>query len=126
MADKQNISGRVGRLGEELAANYLSEAGHVILDRNWRSGHLELDIVSLAADGIHFVEVKSRVFPMAARPEESVGREKRRRLVEAAMRWLKKNGKEDTEYKFDIISVVFRGGTCEISHFPEAFIPLFI
>lgn len=126
MAYKQNFGSRVGRTGEELAANFLLKAGHVILARNWRSGHLELDIVTMADDGIHFVEVKSRVFPTEAAPEESVGREKRRRLVAAASGWLKKNGKEDMEYSFDIVSVVFRDGTYDISYFPQAFIPVFL
>ena len=37
----------VGRKGEEEASQYLTRLGHRILARNWRGGHLELDIVTL-------------------------------------------------------------------------------
>ena len=124
MAGKQDNRSRVGRSGEDIAAAFLAESGHTVLDRNWRSGHLELDIVSMAADGIHFVEVKSRVFPMEAAPQESVGAAKRRRMVAAAAGWIRKNGKEDMEYRFDVVSVVFKGEGYSIDYFPEAFIPV--
>ncbi len=38
---KHNI---LGLNGESLAASYLQEKGYTILDRNWRSGHKELDL----------------------------------------------------------------------------------
>ena len=116
----------VGRRGEDIAAAYLVEAGHTVLARNWRAGHLEIDIISMAADGIHFVEVKSRVLPAAAAPEENVGLSKRRRLVAAAARWLGSSGMTDTDCVFDVISVVFDGDRYDVRYFPQAFIPLFI
>ena len=42
---------QTGRTGEDAACRYLTEQGHTILERNWRSGHLEIDIISLAPDG---------------------------------------------------------------------------
>ena len=36
----------VGRKGEEEACRYLMDRGHVIVERNWRSSHLETDIIS--------------------------------------------------------------------------------
>lgn len=46
----------LGRHGEDETCQYLIDHGHTILERNWRYGHLEIDIISLAGDGIHFVE----------------------------------------------------------------------
>ena len=37
----------LGKLGEDLAANYLIDKGYQILERNWHSGHKEIDIVAL-------------------------------------------------------------------------------
>ena len=74
----------VGRKGEEEACRHLTRLGHRILARNWRGGHLELDIVTLQGNELHFVEVKSRVAPVMAEPQRNVGREKQRRLVAAA------------------------------------------
>ena len=126
MACKQDIRSTVGRRGEEIAARFLMESGHTVLERNWRAGHLEIDIISLAADGIHFVEVKSRVFPMEAGPEENVGYAKRKNMAAAARKWMKTAGNDDLECRFDVISVVFKDGTYEIEYLPEAFIPIFV
>ena len=51
---------KLGQVGEELACRYLTEIGHTVIERNWRSGHLEIDVISISPDGIHFVEVKTR------------------------------------------------------------------
>lgn len=87
---------------------------------------MEIDIISMAADGIHFVEVKSRVLPMEAAPEENVGPAKRRKLLTAAGKWLERNGIYDTDCVFDIVSVVFDGDRYTVQYFPQAFIPLFM
>ena len=62
----------LGRRGEDVACGFLSGKGHTIVERNYRSGHLEIDIITLDKDGVHFVEVKSRVAPVAVSPEENV------------------------------------------------------
>ena len=126
MASGQDCRGAVGRRGEDIAARYLVESGHTVLARNWRIGHLEIDIITMAADGIHFVEVKSRVFPMTADPEENVGPVKRRRLVRAAGEWLRLNGREDMECHFDVAGVVFRGDAYSVRYIPKAFIPVML
>ena len=59
-----NKKEELGRKGEEIVCKYLIDNGHTILERNWRCGHLEIDIISINKIGIHFVEVKSRVAPM--------------------------------------------------------------
>jgi Predicted endonuclease distantly related to archaeal Holliday junction resolvase len=121
----------VGRKGEEEASRYLIRLGHKILARNWRSGHLELDIVSLSGQELHFVEVKSRVAPVMAEPQRNVGCEKQRRLVAAAQAFLHAGGRKelpaDLEVFFDVMSVVFygTGADFEIEYYPQAFIPLY-
>ena len=114
-----------GKAGEDEACRFLLNMGHTILERNWRCGHLEIDIISLDADGIHFVEVKSRVFPAEAPPEESVGAAKRGRIAAAASRWIRKHGTGDMEYAFDVVSVVFKGDGYAVEYFPRAFIPIY-
>lgn len=123
---------KVGRRGEELACEYLIGKGHTILERNWRSGHLELDIISLDKDGIHFVEVKSRVAPVTAQPEENVGYAKQKKLIAAAQRYLhsadrkRKLTSVDLEISFDVVSIIFEGDSFGIEWFPQAYIPLYI
>ena len=121
----------VGRRGEEEASSYLARLGHRILARNWRNGHLELDIISLRGNELHIVEVKSRVAPVMAEPEQNVRRDKQRRMVAAANAFLhsadRKSLPADLEIIFDVMSVVFfgTGADFEIEYYPNAFIPLY-
>ena len=121
----------VGRRGEQEAGDYLARLGHRILARNWRSGHLELDLVTLTGSELHIVEVKSRTAPVMAEPQRNVGREKQRRLVAAAQAFLhsdeRKNLPADLEVFFDVLSVVFFGTGADfaVDYFPKAFIPLY-
>ena len=121
----------VGRNGEQEAGAYLTRLGHSILARNWRGGHLELDIITLLGNELHVVEVKSRVAPVMAEPSRNVGRDKQRRMVAAAQAFLhsdeRKHLPADLEIFFDVMSVVFygTGADFEIEYFPKAFIPLY-
>ena len=117
-----------GRRGEDAACQYLTERGHVILARNWRGGREELDIVTLAPDGIHFVEVKTRVAPAMAPPQDSVGFRKQRHVAAAARRFLreKEHGRlAGQETFFDIVAVTIDGSAVGIDYFPAAFIPIY-
>lgn len=119
----------IGRRGEDEACRYLAGLGHRILARNWRGGRLELDIISLARDGLHIVEVKSRVAPVMAEPQRNVGREKQRRMVAAAQAFLRSDERKrlpaDLEIFFDVMSVIFYGSGADfdIEYYPKAFIP---
>ena len=117
----------VGASGEKDACRYLESIGHTILERNWRSGHLEIDIISLAPDGLHIVEVKTRVAPLAALPEENVTAAKRRKITSAALKYLHSGRvRADVEIFFDIIAVVYEGGRTTVTYFPQAWIPMYV
>lgn len=74
--------------GEDLAADYLRKAGYVILHRNWRRGHREVDLVAEKKGLLHFVEVKTRSGTQFGLPEERVNREKVRNLMQVAAAYL--------------------------------------
>lgn len=121
----------VGKFGEDAAVEFLEKRGHIILERNWRFSHCELDIISFDRKGIHIVEVKTRVAPVTARPEENVNVLKRKRMIAAAKGYLnsedfkkKKNSYE--EVFFDVIGVTFDRDKTDIEYFPQAFIPLYV
>jgi len=115
----------LGNMGEELACEYLQSMGHTILRRGWRSGHCEVDIISLDAKGVHFVEVKSRVAPLSCSPLDSLTYSKRRSLTKAAIAFLAKHESVGTELFFDAVTVIFDGEETDIAYYPEVFIPLY-
>lgn len=120
-----------GTLGEDVACRYLEGLGHRVLARNWRSGHLEIDLVTADPDGhLRFVEVKTRIEPVALAPEEQVNHTKRRRLEHAALAYLndpkapKPIGGSGESF-FDIVAVVLDGNRQEVEYFPAAWIPMY-
>ena len=118
----------MGKQGEDEVCQYLIRHGHTILDRNWRYGHLEIDIVSLAPDGIHFVEVKSRVVPVQGDPQDAVNAKKQKNIAVAAGKYM--SMKENTlgsglEVWFDVAAVVYDRGSMTVNYFAGAFIPIY-
>ena len=129
MEDRADHRQSLGRSGEDAACRYLESIGHTILERNWRSGHLEIDIISESADGIHFVEVKARQRSIQAPPQDNVGSVKQRRLVRAALRYLNTSSSrkgKDKECFFDVIAVTYDREGEHVEWIPMAFVPLYM
>ena len=117
---------KLGQTGEEIACDFLLSRGHQILDRNWRSGHLELDIVSEDQEGLHFVEVKARTAPVTSAVSDQVHLIKQKRICAAALQYLNKKHLVGQEVFFDIVSVLFDGQETVVRYFPQAWIPMYV
>ena len=52
----------IGNFGERIAVRYLRWHGYTVKERNWRSGHMEIDIIAANFSTIAFVEVKTRTY----------------------------------------------------------------
>lgn len=121
---------KLGRIAEGLACEYLMRRGQTVIERNCRRGRLEIDIITLDKNGVHFVEVKSRMAPVAAAPQENVTARKQKKVAEAALRYL--NTTKDArlegglEVNFDIVAVTFEAGRTKVDYFPNAYIPLYV
>ena len=119
----------LGQQGEDLACRMLEARGHLVLERNWRHGHLEIDIISIDADVIHFVEVKTRRDSIQAPPQYNVDRAKQSRITKAALGFLH-SGKglplSSYECHFDVVAVTFSGGSYSTGWFPQAYIPIYV
>lgn len=86
---------RLGRRGEELAARHLGERGFVVLERNVRTRHGEIDLIVRDERALVFVEVKTRMIGHAQsaprpdqRPLAGLGAGQRARLRRLAAAWL--------------------------------------
>jgi putative endonuclease len=119
----------IGRQGENIACRFLESRGHTILERNWRSGHLEIDIISFDSKGIHFIEVKTRKMHIQAPPQDNVNALKQQRTAKAALAYLKtKKGLPYGNYEclFDVIAVTFGPNEAKTDWFPQAYIPIYL
>ena len=123
----------LGKRGEDVALEYLLQKGMVLLARNWRSGHKELDLIMDDREFIRIVEVRAKSWPVAAEPYETVTLPKQRLVMAAARRFLvaARGGKvkglatlpQEREVAFDIVSIIFNGELFSIKYIREAFGP---
>lgn len=115
----------VGKLGEEIAANFIKKKGLKVVSMNYWKPYGEIDIVAHGTNGkTHFIEVKaSSYLPAKAeatagetggsgdlsvshethRPEENVHPQKMRRLSRVIQSYLISH--ETDEWQFDVIAV---------------------
>jgi len=113
----------IGNCGENLAVEYLKSRGYIILERNWRCHHFEVDIIAKNKENLLIiVEVKTRTTPIYGEPYEAVGRKKEQNLMNAAEMYIYKNNLK-TETRFDIISIVLSKSKYHIDHIKDAFFP---
>ena len=95
---------QTGRRGEDIAVEYLREAGYLIASRNWRSGRYEIDIVA-EKDGVtHLVEVKTRRAGALLSPEATITHHKVASLHRAASAYLAQC-RVRGEVEFDLLAV---------------------
>src|SRR5580704_3075469 len=107
-----------GRAGEDLGAEWLIKKGFVIIERNWRHGRYEVDIIAGRRGVLHFIEVKSRHSTVYGYPEESVSRRKIEHFMQAASGWLIHwPGYRRTQY--DVLAITFRGSLQEFVLFED-------
>lgn len=112
-----------GELGEEYAAGFLTSKGYEILERNWRIGQYEIDLI-VRKDGILiFVEVKTRSYDRSGGPEGAMTLQQWDRIAHAGGMYMREID-YDWEVRFDIVSVrLFRDGHYEIKHYRDVFFP---
>ena len=108
--EKMAAHNDTGKWGEDLAAKYLEEKGYTIVERDWKSGRRDIDIIALDDDVVVFVEVKTRRNRLYGEPEESVDYHKLQNLQQAISHYVKFKHIHQ-EIRFDIISIVGTVGT---------------
>lgn len=110
----------IGKHGEKLAADHLLKQGYVLLEKNWKCGREEIDIIARHGNFIVVVEVKTRTGTAPIEPSEVVPRDKQKILVRTAnayMRFKKQSG----EVRFDIITIQLNGNGHRLDHLTDAF-----
>ncbi len=110
----------LGKLGEELAVDFLIEKGYDILETNWTFQKAEVDIIALKENILAVVEVKTRSSVDFGSPQDFVKPKKIKLLVKAINEYVVSNDLE-VEVRFDIIGIYAKGREFEFEHLEEAF-----
>jgi len=105
--NRPDVHLETGRRGERLVYWHLRRAGYTVVARNRRPGvrGAELDLVAWDGPVLAFVEVKTRTSKEAGPPETAVLPKQRRRILQSAETYLRRLGRRDISYRFDIASV---------------------
>ena len=110
-----------GELGERIAERWLRERGWKLIQRRFRSGHRDIDLV-VERDGlVAFVEVKARRGSRFGDPVEAVNWQKQRELGRSARVWIARHGRADEAYRFDVVGVLVEGSQVRVRHVEGAF-----
>lgn len=97
----------LGQLGEEMAANYLTQKGFEIKERNYRCLLGEIDIIAEDQGTLAFIEVRSRRGTHFGLPQETVNWAKQHKIKKIAKHYLKVNSIWNKNCRFDVIGILF-------------------
>lgn len=111
-----------GLEAETKAVHYLTTNGYEILDRNFRFGKAEVDIIAKYQGFLVIVEVKARTSSYFGLPESFVTPKKIKLLVRAVDHYIQKN-RLDLEVRFDIITYLKVKEKWQRDHIKNAFYP---
>ena len=107
----------IGARGETLAAQYLERQGFVIIERNARIGHKEVDIIARDGDTVVFVEVKTRTGDSHGTAAEAVTDHKLSNVVTALEVYLLRHPNIVTA-RIDVIAIMVTSiGKATLRHY---------
>lgn len=112
------ISNPIAIRGEDLATKFLKDKGYKIIERNFRKGYGEIDIITVKDNTLVFVEVKTRTGNKFGTPLEQISYFKLKSLIKTAQFYKHLNPKLPESLRIDAISVILNeiNGTNEIEH----------
>ena len=113
---------KLGKLGEELVAEFLEITQHQILERNWRCGKAEIDIIAKTSEGLLlFIEVKTRSTDYFGPGSASITKRKKKLILDAAVIYCQKY-KHLEDIRFDVANVyILINDEVMMEYLPDAF-----
>lgn len=108
----------IGYWGEQTAKIYLQNKGYRIIEKNYRTKYAEIDLIARDKSILVFVEVRTRKDELFGSPEDSINRDKMRKLTRNAEAYAARK-KYTKEYRIDVICIVLNEekGTRRIDHY---------
>lgn len=111
----------IGDKGEGIAAEWLTEQGFQILERNWRCGRYETDIIATRDGRLHFIEVKTKRSGRYGLPEMQVDRRKLNRMIASGTEFIRLHPGWKW-IRFDIIAIqLFTNAPARIDHIQDLY-----
>jgi putative endonuclease len=106
-----------GRSYEKLAGLFFEQNGYEIIEKNWRAGRKEIDLIVKKDNELIFVEVKSASTKKYGHPAERVDAKKIANLTFVANQYIIAKNIQNLDLRFDVVT--FLDG--QLEHYPNAF-----
>jgi len=101
-----NTNLAVGKFGENIAVNYLTQKGYRILAKNYRTRFGEIDIIAQIKQKISFIEVKTRIGIKKGMPFEAINYYKIKHLRYVAQLFLLQKKLKNYKLSLDVIAII--------------------
>ena len=112
----------IGKEGENIAAQYLTEKGFEIIERNYHYGYGEIDIIARNKGFLVFIEVKTRLNLEYGEPEYAINAKKIKQIKKMAELYLFDKEIEEADCRFDVVAILFENEkNPKITHYENAF-----
>ncbi|MGI5898434.1 MAG: YraN family protein [Christensenellales bacterium] len=115
------MSARTGKVGENIAREFLLSAGMELLEQNFRAPGGEVDLIMREGGTIVFVEVKTRVYAGDLSAYQAIDAGKRARISKAALYYINSRGFFETACRFDAVIIIGQPPQTRIDHYKNAF-----
>ena len=111
---------QLGHRAEEAAARWLTSRGWQVIDRRWRDGAGELDLVCRDPDGaLVGVEVKLRRTARAGSALEAIDRRRLARLRAALTAYARGSARTWPALRLDLVTLEPADGAWRLRHWPR-------
>lgn len=97
---------KIGKIGEEIAAEFLANKGYQIIEKNYYSRYGEIDLVAWETGSVIFVEVKTRTNQAYGAPETSVTQKKLDRIEKAALMWMQAHPNMSDDWRIEVVAIL--------------------
>lgn len=113
----------LGKVGEDLAVEFLLKKGYKIVARNFVFQKAEVDIIARKDNTLAIIEVKTRSTPDFGNPQEFLKARQIQRLIKAVDYFVTDHEME-VEVRFDIVAIIKNNLGTRLEHIEDAFLPL--
>ncbi|MBR6034345.1 MAG: YraN family protein [Clostridia bacterium] len=97
----------IGKMGEDIACNYLIDKNYNVVERNFKCNQGEIDVIAWDKEKkeLVFIEIKTRTNYEYGMPIDAVDTNKQRHILNTAKYYIYKNKIKNTFIRFDVIEV---------------------
>ena len=114
------VSHELGRIGENIIADYITKLGYKVVERNFACNQGEIDIIAKDKEELVFIEVKARTDISYGEASEAVTNTKKRHLINSIKYYIYKQKLENQPIRIDVAEVYINKGKVKVNYIKQA------